>query len=56
MVDHRECQGGCEKHVGAVRKVHVGDGFKDWGEFWYCEAAIERDRGQGFTVKVIEEA
>jgi len=51
MVQDRECEGSCAKHAGVVRKVHVWHGYKDWGEFWYCEAAIEIDRARGFTIE-----
>ena len=50
-----ECEGNCEKHVGPVQRVHVWDGSHDWGEFWYCLAAIAEDRKRGFTVEIIGE-
>jgi len=52
-----KCQGICGMHnrcVGEVKKVHVEDFYKDWGEFYYCDYAIQFDESNGFTVTVIE--
>ena len=45
-----ECEGKCEEHVGQVKCVWVYNSVRDWGPFNYCEAAIEHDLKQGFTV------
>ena len=46
------CDGDCSEHEGEVRKVHVKhlNPFHDWGEFNYCEKAIEKDSADGFEV------
>jgi hypothetical protein len=46
------CDGDCPEHQGEVRKVNVThpDPFYDWGEFNYCEVAIEKDEADGFEV------
>jgi len=51
------CEGKCERHVGKVQRVHVRDAVHDhdWGEYWYCQAAIKEDRARGFTVDIEEE-
>lgn len=48
------CDGSCEKHAGEVLRVHVRSATHDWGEFWYCAAAIEEDRQRGLTVETVE--
>lgn len=45
-----ECDGNCEVHRGDVHRVHVSNISHDWGEFNYCEAAIEHDKAIGFDV------
>jgi len=45
------CQGVCDEHSGNVHLVEV-DG---WGQFRYCEAAIEEDRARNFTVSIVEQ-
>lgn len=47
----KKCDGACESHVGEVVTVHVEtvSGY-DWGEFDYCESAIEEDRRRGLIV------
>ncbi len=50
------CQGSCEHHsddVFRVRVRHLRTGH-DWGEFWYCRAAIEEDRRRGLYVEESE--
>lgn len=51
MTDLKSCEGNCEKHIGDVVLVKV----TDWGSFHYCQAAIEKDRRNGFTVVVWNE-
>jgi hypothetical protein len=45
-------QGGEDFHRGDVRYVHVvdPDSGRDWGNYWYCENAVESDQGAGFIV------
>jgi hypothetical protein len=49
------CEGACQGEGlcgGRVRKVTVRNpetGYY-WGEFWYCDTAIEIDRTHGLTV------
>lgn len=50
-----KCDGACSEHKGEVVRVRVGDGYRDWGEFHYCESAIAEDRSQGFSVEIIKE-
>jgi hypothetical protein len=47
-----QCDGGCTEHDGEVRVVHVKllEPFHDWGEFNYCNTAIEKDTADGFEV------
>ena len=52
-MDHL-CQGDCERHVGPVQLVHVWTDAYDWGEFWYCSAAITEDRHRGFHIEIVE--
>jgi len=47
------CEGACKHHVGPIQRVHVVGHGHDWGEFWYCQNAIEEDRRRGFTVTII---
>lgn len=42
-------------HKGDPVRVRVWEGLKDWGQFTYCENAIQRDRASGFLVFVIDE-
>jgi len=52
-----ECFGSCEKHIGKVQYVSVKDpktGY-DWGEFYYCEDAIECDTKNGLIVTILDE-
>ena len=48
------CDGSCDKHVGEVRRVHVIHPAHDWGEFWYCDTAIDEDRRRELTVEIVE--
>ena len=48
-VGDRICDGSCDPHVGPVTLVRV----LGWGEFRYCEAAIEEDRRRGLIVEPI---
>jgi len=50
----KTCEGACEKHIGDVQQAHVANGGFDWGNFWYCEAAIAEDRKHGHTVTPIQ--
>ncbi len=51
-----ECDGACEEHIGDVRRVHVQiNTGHDWGEFNYCEAAIDEDRARGLIVALAAE-
>ncbi len=50
----KKCEGSCEEHRGQVVRVKVTDIGKDWGEFDYCEEAIEEDERRGLDVKIIE--
>jgi hypothetical protein len=52
-----ECFGSCEEHIGKVQYVSVKDpktGY-DWGEFYYCEDAIECDTKNGLIVTILDE-
>jgi hypothetical protein len=50
------CEGSCEKHIGEVRRVHVyGKNGYDWGEFDYCDTAINEDINRGMTIKNINQ-
>jgi hypothetical protein len=54
-----KCQGNCEVthggHIGPLQRVHVWGSDVDWGEFIYCENAIDEDeRNRGMIVEVIE--
>lgn len=40
------CRGCCGQHVGEVKEVYV----VGWGDFKYCQNAIEIDRNKGLTV------
>ena len=49
------CDGACEKHVGRVVVVGVvSESGKDWGEFNYCQQAIQDDTEDGFVVTARE--
>ena len=48
------CDGSCEEHTGIVRRVNVSDKGFDWGEFNYCETAIQEDINRGLNVKIIK--
>jgi len=52
-LDKLNCEGGCEKHFGTIRRVNVSHKGYDWGEFYYCEIAIQEDISRGFEVKII---
>jgi hypothetical protein len=41
-----QCDGACEHHEGDVRTVTVGG----WGNFNYCQSAINEDRRRGLVV------
>jgi len=45
-----KCDGACEEHTGEVKVVNV----HNWGNFNYCESAIEEDTHRGLIVTVIE--
>jgi hypothetical protein len=49
------CEGECEEHIGALKRVNVIHPEHDWGEFIYCESAIEEDISRGLIVKILEE-
>lgn len=49
------CEGGCGKHTGLAFHVHVYGYGKYWGKFYYCPAAIQKDKGRGFGVDICEE-
>jgi hypothetical protein len=51
----KQCEGSCGKHVGNVVRVHITNqrGY-DWGEFNYCEKAIETDIKQGLDVEIVK--
>ena len=54
-----KCQGGCEYdggHRGEVRRVHVHapQGI-DWGEFDYCERAVEIDKERKMDVYAVDD-
>jgi hypothetical protein len=53
-----ECQGICKRYgycSGEIRKVHVTknelDGIKDWGNYYYCDVAIQSDLDNGFNIE-----
>lgn len=48
------CEASCKQHTGDVLRVHVWGAMHDWGEFWYCDTAIEEDRQRGLTVEIVE--
>jgi hypothetical protein len=50
----RNCEGDCEEHRGDVVLVHVFDASIDWDTFWYCDAAIAKDRSRGYTVNELK--
>lgn len=60
-----ECEGACcssfeygneiPGHRGTVRHYRVTHGMKDWGEFNYCEQAVESDTGKGMTCTPVED-
>ena len=43
----RKCDGSCAEHRGEVRDVSV----QGWGDFRYCEEAIDEDRRRGLNVE-----
>lgn len=49
------CDGDCEEHTGARQTVHVTHPptKKDWGNFVYCQSAIEVDKRRGLAVEVV---
>ena len=52
-----ECDGRCSINqgcVGEIQRVRVSGRGEYWGEFNYCQTAIDIDRGNGLIVKVIE--
>lgn len=53
MAEIKNCEGNCDEHFGFVKQVKVYDPriSKDWGEFRYCETAIDADRSAGFVVE-----
>jgi hypothetical protein len=52
----KSCEGNCIIHVGKVKRVRVEDHAtgNDWGVFYYCQKAIDTDRGYGLTVTKIK--
>lgn len=53
----KQCMGAClDGHLGPVVRVNVVDpkDGKDWGDFWYCQEAIEEDKRHGFIVERID--
>lgn len=55
----RHCMGNCEGRGnecdGETKHYHVFDKETDWGDYWYCEKAVQQDRDRGFTVEEIKE-
>lgn len=51
-----KCQGNCSTHSEEVYRVRVTgrDGY-DWGEWVYCQRAINEDERNGMKVEFIEE-
>lgn len=49
----KKCEGSCEEHRGEVVRVKVTDTGKDWGEFDYCQEAIEEDKRRGLEVHIL---
>lgn len=53
-----ECDGDCSINMtckGDTVKVRVvGPSGAEWGEFWYCETAIQKDRDAGFYVEEVK--
>lgn len=47
------CEGSCAEHTGALKRVHVHHPNHDWGEFTYCDEAIEEDKRRGLSVEVL---
>jgi hypothetical protein len=59
-MENLKCNGACHDCgdcVGEVKRVEVldGSGDKSWGEFNYCEKAIEIDTKNGFRVVILDE-
>lgn len=55
MAEH-ECEGACSFHgdcTGEVKRVRVTKGIDNWGDWWYCDYAIEQDRRHGFDVELL---
>jgi len=53
-----KCEGGCFEDrtcLGEVVTVHVEHPNHDWGNFNYCQTAIEEDRSRGLTVTILTE-
>ena len=48
----KACEGKCDKHVGDVKRYMIvnDETGSNWGLWWYCEAAVHRDRDNGLTV------
>ena len=49
-----QCEGSCDEHIGDIKRVHVTHKNHDWGEFYYCDAAIAEDIRRGMTVEILE--
>jgi hypothetical protein len=52
----KECDGSCNSNktcAGEIVRVHVFGGWTDWGEFNYCQHAIQEDRKAGLTVNEV---
>lgn len=43
-----KCDGACTEHKGEVKPVYV----RYWGNFFYCEEAIEEDTRRGLEVEI----
>jgi hypothetical protein len=46
------CEASCEEHRGELGRYsvrHISTG-KEWGEFVYCEAAVEEDKERGMEL------
>lgn len=52
LKSRQECEGSCIEHTGEVIRVMVSG----WGEFNYCEAAIQEDIRRGLSVEPVSNA
>ena len=56
---NNKCDGRCSMFGdcrGEVRRVSVysGNGRRNWGEYSYCDVAVQTDTKNGYLVKVAE--